>query len=172
MNKIIYSLTRSSLFIFLIIIGACHKNNGSSSYISYFVNGSVITYSTDAECILSADDSLQYYSADFLAYNSDHSSQIVITLNSSSPISTSSIYVDTVNLAGPPVSISLYPPEGFLGSNPATASSGFLYPNHVVLQFTEITSSYVRGTFSGNIAAPFNGPVTQISGGIFYLPVE
>ena len=51
------------------------------------------------------------------------------------------------------------------------ASSYAITPN-VKLNFTEITSTYVRGTFSGNMAATAGGTAVLVSNGIFYLPIQ
>jgi hypothetical protein len=170
MKKSIYFLTYSGLFILFTIFGSCHKNNGSSSYISFLENGSPKGYSTSAGCILNADSSLHNYTADFIAYNADITSEFVITLISSSPLTTSSPYLDTVNLSGPPVTINLYP-SGLLG-NPIEWSSFFLFPNHVTLQLKAITSTFVEGTFSGDIAISSTGPVYKITDGYFHLSVK
>jgi hypothetical protein len=151
--------------LIVLTIASCKKSTTSpGTYsISFSNGGTATTYTTLALSTISTGGGQTL--CGLSARNSDGSSGIVISVNSNSALSTNITYTDTSSVNA--VAFELANSSGtILG-----ASSYAITPN-VKLNFTAITSTYVRGTFSGNMAPTAAGTTVFVSNGIFYLPIN
>ncbi len=178
MKKIFPWLKLFSIFLITAAIaGACTKSGptpllGPSYFndttgtdtlttygISFSYGGTQTTYSNEAFAI----DSGAIWGLE--ALSSNDSVEIAFQITSASALSTAITYTDT-SMANNAI---------FALGNPLSgAVIGATYyaatPN-VKVNFTAITSTYVKGTFSGNIAPITGSPSTAITNGSFYLQV-
>ncbi len=158
--------------IISIIVCSCKKSNPSSYYISFDVNGSTQTFRTKTSCKISSNPSVHNYWFTLNGFNEDSSNYIYIAVYSPSPINTTNIYVDTADVVNQDIIVNLYEFDRDL-SGTTLLSSGYAgYPNGVNVKFKDITSTYVSGSFSGNVAVYSRGTVSKITNGTFYLPVK
>jgi hypothetical protein len=157
------------LFCSFLMFG-CKKDNTSPYYISFSIDGSQQTYRSNVLCYLHSNDSLHYYDAEMFAENADTTKSIHLYVNTSSPLSTTINYLDTTSFTAQPVSIYFY--TSIRNGIITYISSELPIPNNVNIHFTVITATYVQGTFSGDMAATINGPITQVNAGTFKLPIQ
>jgi hypothetical protein len=127
--------------------------------VSFSYGGTATTYSNEAFAI----DSGTIWGME--ALSSNDSVEIAFEITSTAGLSTTITYTDT-SMANNAVFVFGNPLSGAV----IGATSYAANPN-VKVNFTAITSTYVKGTFSGNIAPITGSPTTAITNGAFYLQV-
>jgi|GEM_PF-2760614 len=158
--------------LIILTIASCKKTSSTSSTpsgaynISFSNGGTATTYPTRATAVIPSEGICV-----LSALSSDGDTIITINVENFTALSTNITYTDTslVNTA-----------EFQINTTTGTLtliglSSYASTPNSLLnakLNFSEITSKYVRGTFSGNMAITPYGTATVVSNGTFYLPIE
>lgn len=169
-KKYFYRATALTAFtaLFLLLNWGCKKNKPGFYYISYEVNGIPHVDTSGAIALMYANDTMHSYSAHLTAQKSDLGDMVQIVILTKAPLNTTTVYKDTTQTFGTLVDISFYDSPYNFPAHP-TLSSYKLFPRNVMIHFTNISASSVKGTFSGNVVSSDNSSVSSITNGVFYL---
>lgn len=153
----------SCLIVFT--IASCKKNSPASpeTYsISFSIQGTKITDTSFAYASILTGGIQTVCS--LRANSPDRSSGILIVVISNSDLNKNITYTDSSSVNKSTIEIDsagLFSRISSLANKP-----------DVKVNFTDITSTYVKGTFSGNLAATSGGTSIPVSNGTFYLPLQ
>lgn len=167
-KKYFYRATTITAFTALILLlnSGCKKDKPGFYYISYEVNDVRHVDTSGAVALMYANDAVHSYSADLIAHKSLLGELIHIFIFFRKPLNTTTIYKDTTQTLEQIVNIS-YLISPYQAS--PELSSFNLYPNGIMVHFTNISATSVKGTFSGNVVPSDKSSVSSITNGVFYL---
>lgn len=158
------------LLIGLLVFSSCKKSSSDPAIgtISANIDGSVTTFNVNAKA-----SNLQVtggYGIKIFGYKKDPSTSwtsLTLTIARGTPITTGT-YIE--NSGGNPLVTMQYFYDVIFGSGFTTVNYGA--SNKVTITITEITGSYIKGSFSGDLQGPGLNNTTakaSMSGGVFYV---
>lgn len=142
---------------------SCKKSSSSTSsgsQITCTIDGTNVTFSSNAgaSVITSGGSTLTQVEA------TNSANAFVIAITSSSAVNTSDTYTDAGNAA--------VLSETDLTGTTVTGISAYVTTPNVKVNFTNITSTNLTGTFSGSMAATSGGTAMIITNGTFNVPLH
>lgn len=164
--KHIYQIQRVAIqfvviLIFSVFVGSCKNENAPSGYIMKFkTNGTTVEFTSQSSLVAAFANSGSQYTATFTGYDSNSNLSIVVYDNKAiAPVTYSGYQLNNTEFIG---ALIVYEDKnGKIYSQLSTNSD-------IKVVINEITSTTVRGTFSGTLTSSDNEELS-VTNGEFYV---